>query len=194
MTHASKPIAALLLSAVLIAPGVGPAPAQAEQKPDDDKVLAGPTDKSQDQPEGRRFDGSRRKGDKHGRMQRLLKELNLTEDQKNQAQQILKQQHESWKSWKSEHQTELDEIKRQMKELHEKRRKLMESAPKRGEGLEKLRPILDADQQKKLDAIIKKHKDRHDKRSRHHDRRGGDDRPSDRRRKPSTDKDDELKL
>lgn len=179
MTNPSRLLAPFLLFVAMTVPGV--TPASAEQARDGDRVLAGPNGKSNSDSSERRFDGSRRKGHKQGFMFRLLEDLDLTEDQQQEAKQLLKEHRESWKAWKTEHQEELDQIKSQMKELHQKRRKLMEDAPKPGDGLEKLRPVLDPEQQEQLDAMIEKIKERHNrrhKRSKPSGRHGDEDQSS----------------
>ena len=193
MTKPSRLLAPLLLFVALTVPGV--TPASAERARDGDQVLAGPNGKSNSDSSERRFDGSKRKGHKQGFMFRLLEDLDLTEDQQQEAKQLLKVHRESWKAWKTEHQEELDQIKSQMEELHKKRRKLMEDAPKPGDGLEKLRPVLDPEQQDQLDAMIEKIKERHNrrhKRSRPSGRHGNEDQPSEINRSSSRTRGDQM--
>ena len=135
----------------------------------DKKILSGP----QVKPGGverqkRGFDGGKR-SNRADRLAGFLADLNLNDQQMAEARQIMAKQHSQLKAWRKKHSAELQKLESEMRKLHERRRKLMANAPKPHSGLERLRPMLNSEQQKNLDLKIEKHK-------RHGKRRGATDR------------------
>ena len=166
-----KAIAVALLAILAVSPLTLERRAGAEEAERDD-ILAGPNDQPREKnPSSRRFDGRKRRGHIGDRVHQIMDDLNLNDQQKEQARQIMREQMQARKQWRQQHAKELDEIEQQMRELREKRHKLMADMPERHKMIEKIRPLLDEDQRKILDEKVKQFRERAEKHGRsHHDR------------------------
>lgn len=130
-----------------------------------DPVLKGPKAEGQTSKEGKGFKGERGPG-KGAAIMDILKELNLTEEQKTQVRTVLADAKKSMDDWRTANQAELDKIHADLKAAHEakdrdaaqkahaRRMELMKSAPQPDANHAKLRAILTPDQQKTFDEKI----------------------------------------
>jgi Spy/CpxP family protein refolding chaperone len=91
-------------------------------------------------------------GEKHGRpLARLVKALNLTEDQKTKIKPILQEEHTQLKALRADTTLTPEQKKEKMKAIHQ-------------DSMAKIRPLLTAEQQQKLDTLKNKMKERREKR------------------------------
>lgn len=138
-----------------------------------DPVLKGPKAEGQTSKEGKGFKGDRGPG-KGAAMMDLIKELNLTDEQKTQMRTIMADGKKSMDDWRTANQAELDKINADIKAAHEakdrdaaqkahaSRMELMKSAPNPESNHAKIRAILTPDQQKTFDekaAALKKQRE-----------------------------------
>lgn len=138
-----------------------------KEKPTKDQVLKGPkADADQKGPGGRGFDG---KGPGRGPGAAIvdaLRDLNLSEEQKNKVREILSSHHEKVKAHREAHSEELAKLRQEfqaareakdhekVKQLAEQRRKIMEGVPKPADLINEVKAVLTPDQAKTFDALL----------------------------------------
>lgn len=164
-------------------------------KPHDGSKRMAPTT----QPDGRPF------GERAERMremwQDLLKEINLTDDQKAKIHAIRDEARQQFQDWRTKHEDQIKELTAQMKSAHEakdrekvqqlreKAQELWSTAPKIKDAIDKVRAVLTDEQRKIFNAKLEEKKKEFEERhpmmgggeggpGRRHDKHDGDKKPA----------------
>lgn len=108
-----------------------------------------------DRPNRQRRVQRNREGRPERPLRQMLQGLDLDEAQRDEVRQVTREHRQTVRQRHQEHAEELEQINTQIRELMERRRELMGGHPMKGL-LEKIRPLLNEQQQAELDTRIKR--------------------------------------
>lgn len=151
-----------------------------EAKGSKDKTLSGPKAESRESKpkgEGRGFSGERKPGDRHHElMHELLKDLNLSDAQKEKIRAIGGEFRVKMQKWREEHKDEFQKLREEAhaareakdrekgREVMTKLEALRKSGPDPKSMFEEMGKVLNEEQRAKFEARLKEHRERMEKR------------------------------
>lgn len=158
--------------------------------------------KAQKDKEGADGKRAERKGRRGHLARALLKDIELSDDQKTEIREVMKEAAQARMAWHEKHKDEIKSLRDQMqqarkdkdrekaKQVMAEMRKLMQSAPKPTDTFDKVKAKLNADQSEQFEKNVAELKDRMEKRREAHKKRHEGERKNRKERKDKDDADD----
>jgi Spy/CpxP family protein refolding chaperone len=159
------------LGALALTGMIALAPAFAEDattKPSKDSTLAGPKPEGS-APKGKDFGGGNKKEGQNGPIEKILKNLSLTEDQETKIKGLMKAFGDKRTQFEAENKVAMEGLKTQFEQakavgdkakldaLHEQKKAIEKGAPKRDELIAQISDVLTPEQREKFREQIKDH-------------------------------------
>lgn len=144
----------------------GDAPREGKQKTAQDGERGPKGDKADKGDRKRHGEGKHHERSPRRMMKALFKDVDLTEDQREQVREIMGAGREEMEAWRDEHRDEMEDLRAQMREAHEnkdkeqaaavreKMQQLFESRPKPEDRADEIRQILTPEQTEQFDANL----------------------------------------